>query len=510
MTDESFTPDDLPEPADAANIVHNPTQGQLLKYSSHLDRPTEYGSPSYISEYKSRSSDHTRTTVDHDIDDSAMDELWDDVGQALDDEEMVCVDVRVGEDSANAAVGRYFVPKDQARIALSLTNLMEPVEADDPDFYTVQLPDRDELEIVADPETGTTVVSGSDYTGEAKKSFLRQFMYDAKQQGGLGVHAGAKRVTIEDGGELREVGQVYQGLSGTGKSTLTGHGFWLDEPESAEMIGDDVGALMPTEDGLAFNGSEGRGLYIKTNGLDDEQPELYDAATSTDAVLENVAVEDGEVDFDAEELPDGSRTSNGRAVVLRDDLASASEDINMGSVDQYFFITRNPYMAPITRLDDEQAAATFMLGESVETGAADPDSRGEAVRVVGVNPFIMGSRGAEGNRFHELIADDDVETYLLNTGTVAGRDIGVTETVSILEAVTRGEVSWQEETYEDPDGGEVSLEVPDEVPGLDVDEFLPEQRLDDFEEERQQLLAERRAYLERFDDLDEAIVNAVY
>jgi len=69
------------------------------------------------------------------------------------------------------------------------------------------------------PEHGVTTVLGSDYTGEAKKSFLRLFMHRAKRQGGLGLHAGSKRVTLADGDDTRDVGQLFLGLSGTGKST---------------------------------------------------------------------------------------------------------------------------------------------------------------------------------------------------------------------------------------------------------------------------------------------------
>ncbi len=63
------------------------------------------------------------------------------------------------------------------------------------------------------------------------------------------------------------------------------------------MLQDDVCALLP--DG-SVAGSEGKGLFIKTIGLErEEQPTLYTAATHESAVLENVAVDDdGTVDFD--------------------------------------------------------------------------------------------------------------------------------------------------------------------------------------------------------------------
>jgi phosphoenolpyruvate carboxykinase (ATP) len=365
------------------------------------------------------------------------------------------------------------------------------------------LPEWDEREgaqrrIRVLPEDGLTFVLGSDYTGEAKKSFLRLYMYRAKEQGGLGLHAGTKRVTVEDDG-LRTVGQAFLGLSATGKSTLTGHGCWLDDPEGAEMLQDDVCALLP--DGQV-TGSEGNGLYIKTDGLDeDEQPSLYHAATHESAVFENVCVEeDCTVDFDDTEL-----TTNGRAVILREHLDSAAADIDLDEVDQVFFITRNPLMPPVARLTDRQAAVAFMLGESIQTSAGDPDAAGESIRVVGTNPFIVGPEGEEGNRFYDLVDQNDIECFVINTGHVgpAAADIGVRESVQILVGAARGSIDW----YHDE---QLDLELPESVPGIDVESFYPPDHYDDFADELAQLRAERRAYLDEFETLDAEIRDAVY
>lgn len=197
------------------------------------------------------------------------------------------------------------------------------------------------------------------------------------------------------------MGQLFLALSGTGKSTLTSHGLWLNDPEGVEMIQDDVCALLLSE---TVSGSGSGGLYVKTIDLDtSEQPELHSAATDESAILENVAVGDNDtVHFDE---PRYGR--NARATIHRDQLESSAEDIDLERVDQIFFITRNPLVPPIARLDYEQAAVAFMLGESVETSAGDPSRVGEPIRVVGTNPFIVGSKGEEGNRFHNVIADLD-------------------------------------------------------------------------------------------------------
>jgi phosphoenolpyruvate carboxykinase (ATP) len=252
-----------------------------------------------VSEQKSRSADRTKNLVDDEFSDGDWAAI-DDALAAAQERDLVSLDRQVGRHPATSFTCRLFVPREYARIALAWGKLLEPApDVDDPDFETLQLPAWDSREgrqrrIRVLPDEGATLVLGSDYTGEAKKSFLRLFVLRAKEQGGLGIHAGTKRVTIADDGDtddpdeesLRTVGQAFLGLSATGKSTLTGHGCWLDAPEGAAMLQDDVCALLP--DGQV-TGSEGAGLYIKTDGLDPgEQPSLCRAATHESAVLENV------------------------------------------------------------------------------------------------------------------------------------------------------------------------------------------------------------------------------
>ncbi|MFW6382414.1 MAG: phosphoenolpyruvate carboxykinase (ATP) [Haloferacaceae archaeon] len=493
---------DYPNPETADHVTYNPSLSALREHSSHLETTTAYGAPAYVSEHRSRSADLTKNAVDDEFDAEDLRVIDRGLEWVRDPEnDIVCVDRVVGRYEETAYVCRLFVPEEYSRIALAWAKLLEPTDGSDPDFVTVQVPDTTpDPKIRVLPEAGVTTVLGSDYTGEAKKSFLRLFMLRAKEQGGLGLHAGSKRVTLDDADGRREVGQLFLGLSGTGKSTLTSHGLWLDGPEGVEMIQDDVCALLPSG---TVAGSEGGGLYIKTLGLEaDEQPELHDAATDESAVLENVAVnDDGSVRFDE---PRHSR--NARAVIRRDHLQSASEDVDLPTVDQVFFITRNPLMPPVAKLSDTQAAVAFMLGESVETSAGDPSRVGESIRVVGTNPFIVGPEGEEGNRFRDLIADLDVQCYVINTGVVGADtpvDVGVEETVAILEGVARGTVEW---TRDD----DLGLTVPASVPGVDINRFAVAERVEGFAAAQAALRADRREYLARFEALDDDIVDATY
>ncbi|WP_416841281.1 phosphoenolpyruvate carboxykinase (ATP) [Haloferax sp. DFSO52] len=493
---------DFPNPVTADHVTYNPSLTELREYSAHLETTTEYGAPSYVSDYRSRSAAQTSTSIDDSFDDDDFDVIQRGIEWVSDpSNDVLCVDRVVGRNEDVSAVCRLFLPKEYGRIALAWAKLLEPSDGAEPDFITVQLPDAtDEPCIRILPEAGLTTVLGSDYTGEAKKSFLRLFMFRAKQAGGLGLHAGSKRVTLDDEDGHRDVGQLYLGLSGTGKSTLTSHGLWLEEPEGAEMLQDDVCALLPSG---TVAGSEGGGLYIKTLGLDaDQQPELHRAATNESAVLENVSVDaDGVVDFD-----EPAYGRNARAVIQRDCLESSAADIDLDRVDQVFFITRNPLMPPIAKLNEAQAAVAFMLGESVETSAGDPSRIGEPIRVVGTNPFIVGSKGEEGNRFRELIADLNVDCFVINTGAVGTTDpvdVGVEETVAILEGVARGSIDW---AYDETLG----LTVPTNVPGIDIGQFVVADHVENFDEMHSELRQERQAYLSQFSELDDDILTSTY
>ncbi len=316
-------------------------------------------------------------------------------------------------------------------------------------------------------------------------------MYYAKQRDGLGLHAGSKRVCINTEAGTKQIGQIFMGLSATGKTTLTCHGFGLTGSENADLVQDDVCALFP--DGLVA-GSEGGGLYIKTIGLSrEDQPEIYGAAVCDNAILENVAVgKSGKVDFH-----DGNLTDNGRASILRSDLPNAAESIDLEEAHQVFFITRNPLMPPVAKLTEEEAAAAFMLGESIETSAGDPTKAGEPIRVVGTNPFIMGSKGEEGNRFLELIKKADVECFIINTGKVGNvnsKSVEIEHSVAILREIAKGDIEWKKDE-------EIGLSIPVYVQGIDIEEFYPPDYFEDYSGIWGALKEERKEYLLKFSKL---------
>jgi phosphoenolpyruvate carboxykinase (ATP) len=419
--------------------------------------------------------------------------------------------------------------KESVRLAhmINLTLFPAKKESKGPNLYMVYIPEWQEKDrqIAVFPEIGVTFVLGSDYYGEAKKGFLRMAMWLAKEKGMLGLHAGAKLIKARDAvdGRIKRYSALIFGLTATGKTTHSCHSHDLNEAdgEGIEIVQDDFVALRP--DGSAF-GTE-RGFYLKTEGVNPEiQPLIYNAITKPDAVFENVLVDyKGEVFFESDML-----TGNGRGIMQKKDFGKySSEGVNIPPLSEVdglliFLITRRHTMVPIaSKLTIEQAAAAFMLGESVETSGSNPKKAGESVRVVGTNPFIVGSESEEGNWFYNFLKEneDRVQCYLLNTGGIGeimeiGPDgskilkrkvnrIPIAEMASIIRGIARNSIQWEPEHY-------FGTLIPKQVEGVDMSKYnpeklyAPEQLIDMIEKFK----SERKKYLAAFKKLDEKIVNA--
>lgn len=213
----------------------------------------------------------------------------------------------------------------------------------------------------------------------------------------------------------------------------------------------------------------------------------------------------GKVDFFNTTL-----TSNGRGMVKRGDIAYTDKDIDLEKTDYVVFINRRyDILPPVVRLNDEWGAAAFMLGESVETSAGDPSEAGKSKRVVGTNPFIVGSEVDEGNIFLNILRrNPGIQSYILNTGQVGGRSSGqkitVQDSVKIMEMIARDKIIWRRDEF-------WGYDVPVEIPGVDLkrfdlNKFYPE---DEIAELSENLKRERLEWLDQFKGLNPDIINAL-
>lgn len=455
---------------------------ELKIHASKKGKKTEYGSVAFFNKTTKRSAKETEIIFgDYNADQI---ETIMEIERYIKNINFFLVDGSLCK--TNPFFCRAFIPKNYSQIGYIWASTLFK-KTGNPDFITIVLPDWKETKVISDVKTGITLILGSDYAGELKMANLRLAMFKTKENNGLGFHAGSKKINGK--------GVLLFGLSATGKTTLTCHNHFSEE---IEILQDDI--VLMQRDGKCL-GTENN-FYVKTIGLDETESIIYEAAKSENAILENVYMNGEKVDF-----LNGSVTRNGRAVIARNEMKHTTKSIDLERVDMIFFITRRETVVPsAAKLTREQAAAFFMLGESVGSSASDYEP-GKSIRVVGTNPFIIGKEDLEGNRFYDLIKN--IDCYLLNTGGVGKggnsfAKITVKDSAIIIREITKKRVKWKKDH-------EWDYFVLDHCNEIDISKFDPELHYskEKFMELTNELKKERKEWISKFPDLYPQIKNSI-
>jgi phosphoenolpyruvate carboxykinase (ATP) len=492
----------------------NPTPEELRTFTEAMPqaRLTEFGNMNVRTQVTSRSVASTHIVGGPSSAKSMTREAFEDIAKKQDaylaDQEVVVIDGYIGNDPDMRTAARLTIEKANANIAGMQQKLyFERTDGTEPEVHVIYTPNLaapgypDDRLIAVDLENGVTRVLNSDYFGESKKGGLRMWNDIVYRKGGLALHAGLKVIPTPDGEKVI----MIIGLSGTGKTTTT-----FTTQNGSEPVQDDFVGLMPG--GHAF-GTE-NGCFAKTFSLDPEfEPSIYGAVTKPTTYLENAYQDDsGKVNFFEE-----SYTQNGRAVFEMSDLLRYRDAREVGTVDYLLILNRNENIIPaVAKLSQEQAAAYFMLGETTGTSAGGAAEAGIFLRVPGTNPFFPLPHGLQGNRILELLASHPIETYLLNTGRVGGKDgddrskkVKIPHTSACVRAIAEGAIVFAE----DEDFGYL---VAESVPEFDDIELLQPRRLyerqgrsEEYTQIVDRLKSERVARLQEFPELSDDIVKAV-
>jgi phosphoenolpyruvate carboxykinase (ATP) len=427
------------------------------------------------------------------------------------DQAMLVIDGYIGNDPEHRVAARLYIEESNANIAAMQQALYFPAEHPGADFepqltviYTPNLPapgyPNDRL-IAVDLGAGVTRVLNSDYFGESKKGGLRMWNALTYARGGLSLHAGCKVVPTSRG----EQSMLIVGLSGTGKTTTT-----FTRQNNSQPVQDDFVALYPGGHVVATE----NGCFAKTFALDPkDEPAIHGAVTKPEAYLENVSQNDkGEVDFF-----DTSYTQNGRAVFRMAALGIARDARDITRVNQLLILNRNENIIPaVARLNREQAAAYFMLGETQGTSAGGKEEMGKFLRVPGTNPFFPLLHELQGNRFLKLLDDAGFDVFLLNTGRIGGppgdersKKVTIPYSSAVVKAIAEGTITFER----DPDFG---YDVAAQLPGIDDLDILQPRLLYERQGRQEEYAAlvqrfkqERRDFLATFPGLLPEIVEAV-
>jgi phosphoenolpyruvate carboxykinase (ATP) len=497
----------------ARTVQRNPSPEDLRTLTERMPtcRVTEFANVNVQTRVTSRSAGSTYVVGEQSSGKTMTREEYERIATMQDeylrDRDVVEIDGYIGNDPAFRTKARLSIETANANVAGMQQKLYFPRDdGDEPEVQVVYTPNLaapgypDDSVIAVDLENGVTRVLNSDYFGESKKGGLRMWNKKVYDLGGLALHAGLKVIPTADGERVF----MIIGLSGTGKTTTT-----FTTQNDSLPVQDDFVALMPG--GKAY-GTE-NGCFAKTFSLDPEfEPNIYGAVVKPTAYLENVYQDErGKVNFFEQ-----SYTQNGRAVFRMDDLARYRDATDVGTVDGLLILNRNEDIIPaVARLDQEQAAAYFMLGETTGTSAGGAAEAGKFLRVPGTNPFFPLPHGLQGNRILELLATHPIQTFLLNTGRVGGGDdddrskkVKIPHTSACVRAIAEDSISWTR----DEDFGYL---VAEDVPDLDDAELLRPRRLYERQGRMQEydglverLKRERHSRLGEFPELTPEIVQA--
>jgi len=203
-----------------------------------------------------------------------------------------------------------------------------------------------------------TLIGGSAYTGEIKKSVFTLLNYTLPvEKGVLSMHCSAN---VGKNGDTA----IFFGLSGTGKTTLSA------DP-TRRLIGDDEHGW---SDKTVFN-FEG-GCYAKCVNLTKEkEPQIYNAI-KFGAMLENVNCHEGTDCVDYDNI---KKTENTRVAYPTNFIENAMEPSIGKTPQNIFFLTCDAYgvLPPISKLTVQQAMYHFISGYTAkvagtEVGVTEP------------------------------------------------------------------------------------------------------------------------------------------
>lgn len=351
---------------------------------------------------------------------------------------------------------------------------------------------RSETVIACDLSRMIVLIGGTSYAGEMKKSVFTFLNYLLPPQGVMPMHCSAN--VGKDGDTA-----VFFGLSGTGKTTLSA------DPERT-LIGDD-------EHGWGKSGVfnfEG-GCYAKTIKLSKEaEPEIFSTTQRFGTVLENVVLDEARVpDFD-----NGSKTENTRAAYPIHFISNASATGVAPQPKTIIMLTADAFgvMPPIARLTPAQAMYHFLSGYTAkvagtEKGVTEPQATFSTCFGA---PFIPRHPSEYGNLLRDLIAEQGVDCWLVNTGWTGGaygtgNRMPIKATRTLLRAALDGSLKTAAFRM-DPNFG---FAVPEAVPGVDSAILNPRETWADkaaYDAQAKKLV---QMFIDNFAKFEDAVDSAV-
>ncbi len=280
--------------------------------------------------------------------------------------------------------------------------------------------------------TNCAALLGMRYFGEHKKGTLTIAWAVANRNGYASCHGGEKRYNLPDGKSY--VAAVF-GLSGSGKSTITHakHGGKYD----VTVLHDDA-FIINTETGSSI--AMEPTYFDKTQDYPTncEDNKYLLTAQNCSATMD----EDGKVVLVTEDI----RNGNGRAIKSK--LWSPNRVDKIGEpVDSIFWIMKDPTLPPVIKLKGASLASVMGATLATKRTTAERLAPGVDPNALVVEPYANPFRTYplvnDYEKFKKLVAERNVDCYVINTGDFMGKKVKPADTLGIIEAIVEGKTEFK-------------------------------------------------------------------
>ncbi|MBB2184706.1 phosphoenolpyruvate carboxykinase (ATP) [Lachnospiraceae bacterium MD1] len=281
--------------------------------------------------------------------------------------------------------------------------------------------------------TNCAAILGMRYFGEHKKGTLTIGWAIANRNGYASCHGGQKRYNLANGKSY--VASVF-GLSGSGKSTITHakHGGKYDVTvlhDDAFVINTETCSSVAMEP-TYFDKTQDYPTYCDDN-------KYLLTAQNCSATID----EDGKLVLVTEDI----RNGNGRAIKSK--LWSPNRvDKIAEPVNAIFWIMKDPTIPPIVKLKGASLASVMGATLATKRTTAERLAPGVDPNALVVepyaNPFRTYPLANDYEKFKKLVAEKNVDCYIINTGDFMGKKVKPADTLGIIEAVVEGKANFKQ------------------------------------------------------------------
>lgn len=272
--------------------------------------------------------------------------------------------------------------------------------------------------------TNCAAILGMKYFGEHKKGTLTIGWAIANRNGYASCHGGQKEYTLSDGSKY--VASVF-GLSGSGKSTIT-HAKHGGKYEVTVLHDDAFVINSDTCSSVAMEPT----YFDKTADYPTGCPDNKYLLT-----VQNCSAtrdENGNIVLVTEDI----RNGNGRAIKSKLWSPNRVDKIET-PVNAIFWIMKDPTIPPVVKLKGASLASAMGATLATKRSSAERLAEGVDPNALVVEPYANPFRTYplvnDYEKFKKLVAEKNVDCYIINTGDFMGKKVQPKDTLGIIEAI---------------------------------------------------------------------------